>query len=294
VSDVPQGPDWWRASNGLYYPPEARPGQSRPTGDGTASSPGGGDDLASMPSPPDEAPPAPVDTPGEPAVTERVDEPTAGWGDDPRIDETRWDDDDVVEAEPAGRRWVAPALIIVLIVALVAGAGVWWLLTRDSDDEPTVDTATTTTDASDTTDTTETGDTTTTTEDDGQVSVYDLGVGDCFDTTEVESADGLVVSTVVLTECDEPHGAEVYATESIEAAEGDPFPGTEGRDEAARELCEPGFEEFVGRSTAESELVLLWLAPTEESWDDGDREVTCAVAAPDGERLTESVAGSER
>jgi hypothetical protein len=40
--------------------------------------------------------------------------------------------------------------------------------------------------------------------------------------------------------------------------------------------------------------VLLWLAPTAESWSDGDREVTCAVAAPDGERLTESAAGSER
>ena len=191
---------------------------------------------------------------------------------------------------------MAPALIIVVVLALVAGAGVWWLLTRDSDSEATTtDTTTSTTDGTDTTETTDTDTaTTTTTEDDGEVSVYDLGVGDCFDTTEVESADGLVVSTVALTECDEPHGAEVYATESIEAADTDPFPGTDARDEAARELCEPGFEEFVGRSTAESELVLLWLAPTEESWDDGDREVTCAVAAPEGERLTESVAGSER
>ena len=97
MSDVPQGPDWWRASNGLYYPPEARPGSQRPASEGTTPEDGGArdDELASMPSPPDEAPTAP-EVPIDEPVTEPVDQPTSGWGDDPRIDETTWVDDGVV------------------------------------------------------------------------------------------------------------------------------------------------------------------------------------------------------
>jgi hypothetical protein len=44
VSDQPQGPGWWQASDGKYYPPEAAastPGSSDPTAGGPWSSPGG-------------------------------------------------------------------------------------------------------------------------------------------------------------------------------------------------------------------------------------------------------------
>jgi hypothetical protein len=345
VSDVPQGPDWWRASNGLYYPPEARPGSRRPADAGDLPADAGTEDL---PSPPDEegngnrngtdpagderdaargGPPTreePVVPPvgGEPgdegtdhalAGSEPLGtDPTlvgasgagaTGWDREPGTDDTTWgavDDeyDDGYDEEPGRRGWMLPVVAGAVLLAVLVGGGVWWLLAGDDDDpaattDTTADPDTTDTTADpDTTDTTE--DPTTTTEDTGEVSAFDLGVGDCFDTTEVEGADGLVVTTVVLVDCDEPHRAEVFAVETFEAESTDPFPGTEERDEVAQTLCEPGFEEFVGVSVAESELVLLWLAPTAESWEDGDREVTCAVAAPDDELLEESVAGSGR
>jgi hypothetical protein len=283
VSDVPQGPGWWRASNGLYYPPEARPGsRPEPTPEG-AEAPT--DELASMPSPPDEQP--------DPTTVEPL-EPTAPDGGIGGWDDTEaWGDDDG-DRDGRSRGWVIPALIVVAVVAVAAAIGLWLLLGDEDDDSPE---PTPTTQPSETTDpdgTATTDETTPTTEDNGEVSVFEVGVGDCFDTTEVDTGDGLVVTTVLLVECDEPHRAEVFAIETIDADPDEVFPGAEARDQTAQELCEPGFAEYVGVPLEESELVLLWLAPTEESWADGDREVACAVAAPGDEPLTESVEGSER
>jgi type II secretory pathway pseudopilin PulG len=39
VSDVPHGPGWWQASDGRWYPPEARPPDARPPGDVVPSGP---------------------------------------------------------------------------------------------------------------------------------------------------------------------------------------------------------------------------------------------------------------
>ena len=273
MSDVPQGPDWWRASNGLYYPPEAKPGGSGAASEGRWADP------------PDDA--------DDPTLPDGFD--VGGYDDEP---------DDDPEADAVRRGWVVPAVLVVVLLLVLAVAGVWWLLEGD-DDEPastttapettgtlSTDTESDTTDDPDTTD--DTDDTTATTVDDSEVSAFDLGVGDCFDVTESEGADGAVVETVTLVGCDEPHRAEVFAIERLDADDDEPFPGVEARDTDAMALCEPGFEEFVGISAAESELALVWLAPTEESWADGDREVTCAVSAVDDEQLTESVAGSER
>jgi hypothetical protein len=47
VSDTPQGPGWWQASDGKYYPPEQAPGYQQPAGGGAAAG-GGGTDLGSV------------------------------------------------------------------------------------------------------------------------------------------------------------------------------------------------------------------------------------------------------
>lgn len=40
MSDVPQGPGWWQASDGKYYPPEQFPGGTQPGQPGQAGQPG--------------------------------------------------------------------------------------------------------------------------------------------------------------------------------------------------------------------------------------------------------------
>lgn len=283
VSDVPQGAGWWRASDGRYYPPEARPG-------GRASGPGGHDGDEP---PGDQAAPAAPATPRDPDPTVDATSPT-GFEPAPELDDAP---DRTVEStrttatapepEPRRRRWPVVVVVVLLVLAAAGGVAAWVVFVLGDDDDPP---SPTTTEVE--TDTTE-PDTTTTTEDTGEVSPFDLGVGDCFDTGEVDESTGLLVTTVVVTDCDEPHRAEVFALELIDAPAGAPFPGEDDRDRTSQELCEPGFVDYVGVSIAESELVLLWLAPTEESWTaDDDREVACAIAAPDGEMLVGSVQGT--
>ncbi|MFP4512756.1 MAG: septum formation family protein [Acidimicrobiales bacterium] len=305
MSDVPQGPGRWRASNGLYYPPEARPGSRRegpggqdgdqPPGDGSDPTTDRGDDDSEEPDAETSGDQLPDDEgPGDQPVIEDATPPVvsdgaggAGWVREPA-------DDGTDRAAPRRRRrWLVPVLVlIVLLVAVAAAGGAWFLLDLGDEDDDAG--APSTTETADGTDPTTIEDTTTTTEDDGEVSAFELGPGDCFDTTDVDSGEGLVVTTVMLVDCAEPHRAEVFGIEELASPLGEPFPGAEARDEDSQALCEPGFEQYVGVPLAESELVLLWLAPTEESWADDDREVACAVAAPDEQLLTESVEGSQR
>lgn len=288
MSDVPQGQGWWRASNGLYYPPEARPG-SRQQG------PGGQDGDQ----PPDDTPAGPAPDSGPTPETEPAPEPVPdGWDDGGGFDGPDAGGDHTVEGgRPRRRRWIIVVVLVLVVLAVAAGAGVLWLLTDDTDDADETDDAdvTTTADPEATVTTDDDTETTTTTEEGPEeVGVFELAVGDCFDLAQVDSDDGLQITTVTLVDCDEPHRAQVFAIEQLEAAAGEPFPGTEARDETAQELCTTGFEDYVGVSVAESELVMMWLAPTEESWEEDDREVLCAVAASDDEQLTESVEGSGR
>lgn len=306
MSDVPLGPDWWRASNGLYYPPTAKPGRPRARGEEAI---GGEPGDAERPSPPDE----PTDASEGPAADEPEVTTVSGWGDERLFDEPGrsepaptttsssvflddpLDDPYDDEEDDARRGWLLPVALVVLLLAILVGAGVWWSMNGDDDSDDAATSTTATTAATDTTDGgAPTSETTATTVDENEVSAFELGIGDCFDVTERAGDDGAVVETVTLVDCDEPHRAEVFAIETIEAADTDPFPGVEERDATAMGLCEPGFEEFVGIPAVESELALVWLAPTEESWDDGDREVTCAVSATGDERLEESVAGAAR
>jgi hypothetical protein len=302
VSDVSQGPGWWRASDGLYYPPEARP-----SNDPTNAPPADDGAPTEARSELDEARPEldetiGADPAGEPTI---VSETAAIGGDDPHDpyddpgvapydEEIATYDEDVETDERRRRGWLIPVVAVVVLLA-IAGAVAAWILLGDDDDEPNVATPTSTTEDDDPdTATTDPDAVTTTTVDDDQVSAFDLGEGDCFDTVDVDEGDGLVVTTVQLVDCDDEHQAEIFAVEALDTPAGEPFPGAEARDQAAQELCAPGFEEFVGVPLAESELLLLWLAPTEESWDDDDREVACAVAAPDGESLTGTAEGAAR
>lgn len=118
-------------------------------------------------------------------------------------------------------------------------------------------------------------------------NVFDLEVGQCFD--DPESFDEVVNVDVV--ECAEPHDNEVFHV--FDLADGD-YPGEDEAEAGANDGCIAAFESFVESDFATSELDIRYLYPSAESWDDGDREVVCALFDRSGEQITGSEEGSAR
>jgi hypothetical protein len=78
--------------------------------------------------------------------------------------------------------------------------------------------------------------------------------------------------------CDEPHEIEVYAIVDLPGGEGAPFQGLD----AAIDLCNQDFIAITGVGLG---LATVYrrsvLRPSEETWADGERDVTCYVAYPE-------------
>lgn len=123
--------------------------------------------------------------------------------------------------------------------------------------------------------------------DDG-TSVFDLGVGDCFDD---DPNAGDAVAEVPTVDCTQPHDNEIYYEFSMTDAA---FPGREATTQTAAERCIAEFEGFVGKSYAESDLDIFPITPTAESWEQGDRVVYCVLYALDLSKLTGSMRGANR
>jgi hypothetical protein len=121
-----------------------------------------------------------------------------------------------------------------------------------------------------------------------EVDVYKLEVGDCLGDVPEEGE----FSTVPTVPCSEPHSEEVYAALTLPDEDGD-FPGIETTEAQADELCFAEFADFVGISYEESVLDFTYFYPTEETWRDGDRLVTCTIYDP-GKEVTGSLRGAKR
>lgn len=78
--------------------------------------------------------------------------------------------------------------------------------------------------------------------------------------------------------CDEAHDIEVYASTDLPGGPGDPYQGLD----AAFEVCGAQFREVTGiglnLATVYERSVLR---PSEETWADGERNVTCYVVYPE-------------
>ena len=121
----------------------------------------------------------------------------------------------------------------------------------------------------------------------GGGNVFTLDVGTCFDDT-----DETEVSSVPEVDCSEPHDNEVFAVFYYTAS--DTFPGSEAMNDAALELCLAQFEDYVGLAYEDSALEVFPITPTQGSWDNGDREIICALYNLDFSKLTGSMQGAER
>lgn len=121
------------------------------------------------------------------------------------------------------------------------------------------------------------------------VDAFDVRVGDCFQGSELSSTDDIEeVFDVDAVPCDVPHDNEVYAI--FELPDGD-FPGNDELVRLSNEGCLQRFADFVGAEYETSRLDVFSLFPSQTSWEDGDREVVCAVFDPAGP-VEGSVAGA--
>lgn len=111
--------------------------------------------------------------------------------------------------------------------------------------------------------------------DKGSVKATDVKAGDCL---KELPASGLVV-TVDTASCSEPHAGEIFSVMTM--PDGD-FPG-QFAIEAYQNRCAPELAKYSPSAAADPEVGLFVLYPSEDSWGQGDRTVTC-VATTDTPR----------
>jgi Septum formation len=104
----------------------------------------------------------------------------------------------------------------------------------------------------------------------GTVSATDVKVGDCLK----EIPDNAKVFTVDTVECDQTHAGEVFAV--LMMPEGGDFPGQSAIDEYQNK-CEPALASYAPSAITDDSVQLYVLYPTEETWTQGDRAVTCVA-----------------
>ncbi|MGO1543507.1 MAG: septum formation family protein [Gulosibacter sp.] len=150
---------------------------------------------------------------------------------------------------------------------------------REESAETTDDDTTTTDDDEDTTTTDDEDDEEAFQEPD-DADVFQLSVGDCITDTDMQ---GTELQTVPTVPCSQPHTYEVYHDFDIET---DEFPGqgTSELDEIVADGClGDAFEDFIGTPFSSSTLGVMYLSPTQGSWDNGDTLVSCMVYEGEGE-----------
>jgi Septum formation len=105
--------------------------------------------------------------------------------------------------------------------------------------------------------------------DKGTVTATDVKVGDCLK----EIPDGTRVLTVETVECEESHAGEVFAV--LLMPKGD-FPGGSAIEDY-QNRCEPALASYSPDSITDDSVELYVLYPTAETWQQGDRAVTCVA-----------------
>ncbi|HEX2285603.1 MAG TPA: septum formation family protein [Mycobacterium sp.] len=99
------------------------------------------------------------------------------------------------------------------------------------------------------------------------VTATDVKVGDCLK----EIPDSTRVLTVQTVACNEPHAGEVFAV--LLMPDGD-FPGQTAIEDF-QDKCSPELEAYAPDAMTDDSVQLYVLYPTAETWEQGDRAVTC-------------------
>ncbi|WP_422742493.1 septum formation family protein [Mycobacterium sp. WMMD1722] len=103
----------------------------------------------------------------------------------------------------------------------------------------------------------------------GTKTATDVGVGDCL----AEIPDSARVLTVKTVDCAETHAGEVFAV--LNMPDGD-YPGDAAVEEYSNR-CGPALATYSPEAMTDDSVKLYVLYPTEQTWGQGDRAVTCVA-----------------
>ncbi len=103
----------------------------------------------------------------------------------------------------------------------------------------------------------------------GTVTATDVEMGDCLSEIPGDTR----VLTVKTIDCAEPHAGEVFAV--LQMPGGD-FPGQAAIDTYA-DKCSPELASYAPSAMTDDTVQLYVLYPTAETWEQGDRAVTCVA-----------------
>ncbi len=102
-------------------------------------------------------------------------------------------------------------------------------------------------------------------------SVFSIKVGDCF-TEPVAATDG-TVSEIEIVACGSAHDDEAIASILLTDAE---FPSLSAIEDKADDACLARFLDFTSApANYDGSLNFSYFYPSQESWDEGDREILC-------------------
>ena len=95
--------------------------------------------------------------------------------------------------------------------------------------------------------------------------------------------------------CAGPHEAEVFSVQTVNAADGRPYPGRGSFVPLAKEVCEPAFEQYVGIPYAQSSLRMGAAFPSQGNWTlENDRHLACIVFQENWDYVNGTLEGAKR
>jgi hypothetical protein len=118
-----------------------------------------------------------------------------------------------------------------------------------------------------------------------ELGVFAIKNGDCL---MIPDGTQESVQTLTAVPCSEPHSGEVYSLVQT-IGESSEYPGDAAISAEAAEVCERTFDETTGLTyVTDPDWDILWLTPTEDSWNLGDdREIVCIAFPLAGGTTTE-------
>jgi hypothetical protein len=114
----------------------------------------------------------------------------------------------------------------------------------------------------------------------------DLAAGDCFVSDDLPEES----FSVPVIPCDVEHQSEIFAVTELPDGE---YAGDDATWQLADDYCLGQFEDYVGTTYEESELIYWPFYPSKDNWVWGDHTVQCVLEPYEG-RVTGSLQGSAR
>ncbi|MDP2711836.1 MAG: septum formation family protein [Solirubrobacteraceae bacterium] len=107
----------------------------------------------------------------------------------------------------------------------------------------------------------------------GTVSANSLKIGDCVTDANANQGD---VTTFEAVSCDRPHDGEIFTLIELEGGEKARYPGVEFVNGKGQRGCRARLRrQATAEAFRDPQLGYKYVYPTQASWADGDREITC-------------------